>query len=174
MSQTKPKTCYRKLELMPAAVEQKDMNAKFKFPRGGAKRLSKLMAERMKQKGWNLKELAQRSDNLNKTYASTFNVERKAGISVKTLLKLSVGLGMDPMQLANHVFHNEAAMPLAPVKSEEQDVEVLSPQEVRDGLTTDGVMVSINGVQMLAQQTHREAVPAIVEHAGWRMTLIPT
>ena len=37
---SKPKTPYRALKRLPESIEQRDLNAKFKFTRGGAKRLS--------------------------------------------------------------------------------------------------------------------------------------
>ncbi len=167
------KTGYRARDRLESSILENDMNAKFKFPRGGAKRLTVLMQKRKETKGWTLAILAKHSDNLNPTYASTFNSGRQRGISVKTLFRLATGLGMDPMALAQHVFHGEAAAAL-PVKVEDVAVEVITPeQQARESLSERGVIMAIDGVQLVAEQTNSQAAPAIVEHAGWRMTLIP-
>jgi len=167
---------YRSLDRLQESIENKDKAVCFAFPRGGAKKLANLIKENMSTQGLSMAALS-RKGNLNDTFVSAFKCERSTGISVMTLLRFATAFDVDALWLGQHLLIYGFKAPMALAKTEnghELDTEVLTPTEVQRTLTQTGVMMSINGVQLLAEQVDKQAVPAIVEHAGWRMTLIPT
>jgi transcriptional regulator with XRE-family HTH domain len=163
---------YRPIDRLQESIETNAGAACFEFPRGGANKLANLIKEQMKKQGLSMAALS-RKGGLNDTFVSSFKCARQKGISVQTLLRFAKAFDVDPLWLGQHLLLYGFKEP-APLVKVEPDVEVITPEKVQKDLTTRGVMMSINGVQMLAEQVHEHAVPAIVEHAGWRMTLIPT
>jgi hypothetical protein len=159
---------YRPIDRLVESIEERANNVCFEL-NGGAAKLSKLINEFLAENHMTLAEFARRSKS-NDTFFSTFKAGNATGISVKTISKLAKSLGIKPLELAQRIFPS-APMPLA--QAEAVEVEAV-PVDVREEMAKRGVIFAINGVQMLAEQTSAEAVPAIVEHAGWRMTLIPT